>query len=278
MAHHSKLIGGHAEHAEEGEAWLVSYADMMTLLFGFFVIMFSLSQQDDKKMSAVGKELAEQFKGKTDKMNTDTGILMEARQIRALQMLVALLNLGDNIEKAIETIEKIVAGSKDMEAAKKILLKDIKGKDKVIEELRMNITERDDGVELSLPDTMLFESGGAELKPSAKAGLKKLVGYLNRVKGMTGLEIIGHTDSLPPSRSSKYPSNFALSAARAGAVTEEFIRMGLNPKGVVTRGMANLSPLFPERRADKSLITENLAKNRRVSILIKKKHINESGK
>ncbi len=273
------MIGAaHGEHAEEGEAWLVSYADMMTLLFGFFVIMYSMSATDDKKMAAIGKEIAEQFKGKTDKTNTDTGILMEARQIRALQMLVALLNLGDNVEKAVETIEKIVAATKDIEAAKKILLKDIKGKDKVVEELRMNILERDDAVELSLPDTMLFESGGAELKASAKSGLRKIVGYLNRIKGMTGLEIVGHTDSLPPSRASKYPSNYSLSAARAGAVTEEFIKMGLNPKGVITRGMANLQPLFPERRADKTLITENLAKNRRVSILIKKKHVNDSVK
>jgi len=276
MSKHRLIGGGHGEHAEEGEPWLISYADMMTLLFGFFVILFSLAQKDDNKMQAIGKELAESFKGSVDKTNADTGILMEARQIRALQMLVALLNLGDNVEKAVESVEKIVAGAKDMEAAKKILMKDLKGKDKVVEELKMTVAETEDTIELSLPDTALFVSGGADLMPNAKLGLKKIAGHLQKIRGLSGIEVIGHTDSLPPSRASKYPSNYALSAARAGSVTEELIKHGLVPKGIATRGMANLQPLFPERRADRSLIPENLSKNRRVSILIRKKKANES--
>ncbi len=276
MAKHKLIGGGHGgEHAEGDEGWLVSYADMVTLLFGFFVILYSLSQQDDKKMQAVGKEIAEQFKGSVDKTNADTGILMEARQIRALQMLVAMLNLGDNVEKAVENVEKIVAGSKDLETAKKILMKDMKGKDKVLEELKATVKDTEDSIEISLPDNALFLSGGADLVPGAKVGLKRVAGYLQRIRGLSAIEVVGHTDSLPPSRASKYPSNYALSAARAGAVTEELIKHGLDPKGIATRGMASLAPLFPERRSDRSLIAENLAKNRRVSILIKKKKANE---
>jgi len=278
MARHKLIGGSHGEqHADGEEGWLVSYADMVTLLFGFFVILFSLSQQDENKMQAVGKKLAESFKGSVDKTNTDTGILMEARQIRALQMLVALLNLGDNVEKAVESVEKIVAGSKDLEAAKKMLMKDLKSKDKVLDELKGSVKETEDSIEISLPDNALFMSGGADLTPSAKIGLKRVAGYLQKVRGLGNLEIVGHTDSLPPSRASKYPGNFALSAARAGAVTEELIKQGIAPKGIITRGMANLQPLFPERRAGGSVITENLAKNRRVSILIKKKKVNEPG-
>src|SRR4051794_26707088 len=98
------LIGKHKPESHE-EPWLVSYADMMTLLFGFFVILFSLSQMDENKFTSVGKQLAEAFKGQVDKNETEVGMIMEARQIRALQMMVAMLNLGD-MEKVVESVER----------------------------------------------------------------------------------------------------------------------------------------------------------------------------
>ena len=264
----------HGDNSEHAELWIVSYADMMTLLFGFFVILYSLSQVDDKKFSAVGKELAETFRGQVDKSETEVGQLMDARQIRALQMLLAMLNLGENVEQAVENIERKAAGAQSMDAARRMLIEDLKAKDQdaTLESLRLNVTHKDDQVEIALPDTMLFESGTADLTPRAKVGLKRIAGFLTRIKGLASIEVIGHTDSLPPSRSSKYPSNFALSAARAGAVTEEIMKHGVEGKNVATRGMASLQPLFPERRSDGSIIPDNLAKNRRVSILVKKAH------
>ncbi len=264
----------HDDSADHSELWIVSYADMMTLLFGFFVILYSLSQIDDKKFSTVGKELAEAFSGKVDKSETEVTQLMDARQIRALQMLVAMLNLGENVEQAVENIERKAAGAQSMEAARQMLIEDLKAKHEEanLDALRLNVTHKDDEVEIALPDTMLFESGTADLTPRAKIGLQRIAGFLTRVKGLAGIEVVGHTDSLPPSRSAKFPSNFALSAARAGAVTEELIKHGVEGKTLATRGMASLQPLFPERRSDGSIIPANLAKNRRVSILVKKAH------
>ena len=119
LGKHSRVhqAGGHPDH---GELWLVSYADMMTLLFGFFVILYSLSAVDEKKMQAVGKQLAEAFGGETEKVQSksDVGMQLEARHLRALQLLVAMLNLGDNLEDAVGNIEKRAAEAKGMEAAK----------------------------------------------------------------------------------------------------------------------------------------------------------------
>src|SRR5271170_1548655 len=100
--------GGGDDH---GGMWIVSYADMMTLLFGFFVILYSLSQVDEKKLSVVGKELAAAFRGEIEKKQSESqvGMLMEARQIRALQLLIAMLNLGENMDQAVDNIERRVA-------------------------------------------------------------------------------------------------------------------------------------------------------------------------
>jgi chemotaxis protein MotB len=271
------LIGKHHPEGDHGgELWLVSYADMMTLLLGFFVIIYSLSTPDEQKMQAVGKQLAEAFGGEQKKDETTTGaaqvgMQLEARHLRALQLLVAMLNLGDNLEDAVGKIERKAAEAKGMQAAKDAIMDDLKAKDDgTLTQLKMQTQSKLDSIDIALPDNMLFESGTADLTPRAKTGLRKIAVSLAKVKGLVGLEVSGHTDSQPPSRFSRYPSNWALSAARAGAVAEELIRDGIDPKGVIPRGMASLQPLFPERREDGSLISENLARNRRVQITVKK--------
>lgn len=264
----------HTSGGDHGDLWLVSYADMMTLLFGFFVILYSLSQVDDQKMQSVGKQLAEAFGGEKQeetRSKSEVGMQMEARHLRALQLLVAMLNLGDNVEDAVGNIEKKAAQLKSMQAAKEVIMQELKAKDDgTLSALKVNPTPKADSIEIALPDDMLFEPGTADLTPRAKVGMKKIADSLNRVKGLVGIEVSGHTDSIPPSRGARYPSNWALSAARAGAVAEELLKYGVDSKNLVTRGMANLQPLFPERREDGSPIRENMAKNRRVQILVRK--------
>ena len=258
----------------DGELWIVSYADMMTLLFGFFVIMFSLSTIDQKNFDEVSKELAEQFKGDVSEINAkaEVGMLMQARQIRALQLLIAMLNLGD-MESAVDKLEREVAKSESLEAARKAVMDGVeKDEDSVLKKLKILVKDKDDEVELALPGNMLFKSGTAELTPKAEEGLKRIARYLNRVKGLVGLEVVGHTDSAPPSKRSIFPSNWALSAARAGSVTQTLIDAGVSPEILLTRGMASLQPLFPEKKANGAWIKDNMEKNRRVSIVIKKQN------
>lgn len=262
---------GDNSNNEHSELWLVSYADMMTLLFGFFVILYAISVVDDKKLSDMGKKIAEAFKADIEKTESEQQIMMEARQIRALQMLVAMLNLGDNVEAVVESVEKSMTRAQNLEMARQNLMKDLQIDDSLVRELQISVSNKLDQIEIALPDTMLFESGTADLTKRARTGLGKIATYLNRIEGLAAIEIVGHTDSLPPSRTSKYPSNWGLSSARAGAVAEELLKNGLDAKSLATRGMASLQPLFPERRRDGVLMKENLPKNRRVSILVKKR-------
>ncbi len=246
---------------------------MMTLLFGFFVILYSFSTVDDQKFNSVSKQLAEAFKGdvKAAQTKTEVGMMMQARQIRALQLLVAMLNLGENVEAAVDKIEKQVAETQNLAMAREALMEGMETKeDNVLSKLKAQMMDKEDRVELALPGGMLFMGGTAELTNDAKIGIRRIARYLSRIKGLLAIEIVGHTDSALPSKKSLYPNNWSLSAARAGAVAEELINQGVPQKMILTRAMASIEPLFPERRANGSWIAENMERNRRVHIVVKK--------
>ena len=267
----SKFNPRHHQSGEHGELWIVSYADMMTLLFGFFVILYSFSQVDDKKFAVVGKQLAEAFCGEANhgKSSSEVGSMMESRDLRALQLLVAMLNLGDTIPSAEKNMERNLSSANNMEGARQYILSKAKH-DAELEKLGVSTMNKEDQLEIALPDSLLFQSGTAELTPRAVTALTRIAGYLTKVNGLVGIEVVGHTDSTPPASNAKFSSNWGLSAARAGAVAEELLRQGVSRKGMVTRGMADLEPLFPERRPDGTPNAENMAKNRRVHIIVKK--------
>jgi chemotaxis protein MotB len=261
----------------EGDLWIVSYADMMTLLFGFFVILYSLSQVDEKRLTAVGKQLAETF-GHKKSVVSDSVVTLEERELRALQLLISALNLGDNVEEALDKIEKGAADSANLHALGALLSTDIQEKsDSPISGLGASTIQAGDRIEIVLPDNMLFTSGSADLTPRAKKTIAHIANLISRVNGLLGIEVVGHTDSTPASKNAPFPNNWALSSARAGAVAESLIQSGVNPKEVLTRGMASLEPLFPEKAADGSPLPVNMAKNRRVHIIVKKaRHGDES--
>ncbi len=259
---------GHSE-----ETWIVSYADMMTLLFGFFVILYSFSTMDDQKFNSVSKQLAEAFKGdiKNAAAKTEVGMMMQARQIRALQLLVAMLNLGENVDSAVDKIERQVAETQNLAMAREALMEGLESKeDSVLSQLRAQLQDHEDRVELALPGGMLFEPNTANLTTAAKEGIRRIARYLSRIKGLLTIEVVGHTDSRLPPKTSLFKNNWSLSSARAGAVAEELINQGVPEKMILTRGMASVEPLFPERRANGAPIAENMERNRRVHIVVKK--------
>jgi chemotaxis protein MotB len=266
------LIGKH-ERKHDEEIWLVSYADMMTLLFGFFVILYTLSKVDEKKFAQIGKQLAEAFGGEIQKVEPTQNIVQgEARRLRALQLLVTMLNLGDNVDKAVRKIEEESQAAKNLEAVKDMINDQVKKKGPGTFNIPLDTSVKSDRIEIVMPDGLLFESGTATLMPKAVEGLKRVATYLTKVNGLLGIEVVGHTDSQVPAATSLFPNNWSLSAARAGAVANELIKDGLETKNITTSGMADLQPLFPERGPEGNLIFENMTKNRRVVIVVKKAH------
>jgi chemotaxis protein MotB len=263
-------------HEENDEGWLISYADMVTLLFGFFVIMYSLSNVDEQKFQEVSEKLAAAFKAPEDgqsKSIADYGVSYETRQIRALHMLVAMLNLGDDVEQVVKQVETSYSDKKTAEALKDVIENRMQGEvGGLIQQLKQSKDDRNvDTVEMILPNASLFPSGGHDLAKGAASKLKILGAELRQSDELLEVEIIGHTDASPPKASSAYRNNFSLSSLRAGAVAEALIEGGLSEKIVTIRGMGSQKPLFREKDRNGQPMLENMQRNRRVQVIVKKK-------
>jgi chemotaxis protein MotB len=262
----------HDEGDHDEELWLMSYADMVTLLFGFFVILYSFSSLDEKKFDQMSEKVAEAFQSKGERKESDTNadVTREQRQIRALQMLIGMLNLGDSVDEAVQMIEKSFAQRKAEDGTKTLIAEKIEGRDYgLVQSVKKSDSVDIQTVELILPATTLFSSGGHRLSDEATAKLHELADDLRQAPDLAEIEVVGHTDGKAPGRGAIYDSNFTLSSLRAGAVAAALIRFGIDPKRVSVRGMGSLKPLVPERDGNGRPIVANMAKNRRVGILLK---------
>ncbi|MDX9714339.1 MAG: flagellar motor protein MotB [Dissulfurispiraceae bacterium] len=124
----------------------------------------------------------------------------------------------------------------------------------------ITVKEEPRGIVITFSDAVLFSSGSAEVKKDILPLLQKLSEQFNGVTGHFVVE--GHTDNVPIA-SDKYPSNWELSAARAGSVVAYLVSVGMNPEKFSVAGYAE------HRSLESNLTEEGRAKNRRVEIVVK---------
>lgn len=258
------------------ELWIVSYADMVTLLFGFFVILYSFSTLDDKKFNQMSEQLAADFQAKDDtiqKASSSVSVSGEARQLRAMQLMVAMTNLGTDMDDAVSKIERAYADKKAGESLQKIVREHIAPQSTVQmgTAVSAGAFREEDVVELVLPNATLFAMGSHELTPTAQGQLRQLATRLVQTTDLSAIEIVGHTDQTPPAHQRIYRNNFALSSLRAGAVADALLGGGVDAKLLVIRGMGSLQPLLPEQDRRGVWIPSNMAQNRRVHLVLKRK-------
>ena len=258
------------EDSGEGELWLVSYADMVTLLFGFFVILYSFSTLDDSKFDQLSKELAQAFhKTKDDKNDSEKAALSDQdRQTRAFQLLISMMNLGNDTEEAIRQIESAASANSADETVKNIASTRLKVNDSNMIKTIQIATNQQKTVEIILPNETLFAKGSTEITPASAAKLKSFASDLRLMRGLVGIEVVGHTDSTPPASQNPSKDNFTVSSLRAGAVARALIQYGVDPRTLKIRGMGSLQPLAPEIDPQGRPLPQNMAKNRRVHIVL----------
>ncbi|MHB1715713.1 MAG: flagellar motor protein MotD, partial [Acidithiobacillus ferrooxidans] len=230
------------EEWENHERWLVSYADFITLLFAFFVVMYAISSVNEGKYRVLSKTLVSAFSGQPW---SPVPIRSDARpslsQAQKGQVSPQATNNPQTPYPA--------AAMRQIEKQMETLLKPLIAQGSVVIH-RSNL-----GVVIDLNAKILFHSAQTRLSPNATATLGTIAQVLRQVPYQ--VQVNGFTNDLPI-RTAQFASNWALSGARAVAVVELFIQHGVNPQNLVAAGYGKYHPVAPNDTA------KGLVMNRRV--------------
>lgn len=237
MARRKKRV----EHGNH-ERWLVSYADFITLLFAFFVVMFAVSQVDQKKMGRFTEAVQQA---------TSVGIFETSggHPVEVIQSDKPIEGKGVPLEPPpspvpMGTIRQRL--SRSLSAA--------------LDAGRLTLVDGRDGLIVRLRDAAFFESASASIREEVMPDLEAVARTLKDLNNEVRIE--GHTDSIPI-RSSVYRSNWELSAARAAAVLTFFVDSSELEEGRMSvAGYGSQRPLA----GNDSL--EGRSQNRRVDVVV----------
>jgi chemotaxis protein MotB len=276
--HGGRRRGGHKEE-ESAERWLLTYADMITLLMALFMVLFSISSVNVSKFKTLQKSLKEAFSGNIlpgGKAIAQQGSTVNAAhapatvELQAIQPVVSegsspLSNSSAHATSTATATAQAVAAQHeaasfahikrelDAYAAKHGFSKSVK-----------TAIERQGLVIRVLTDDLLFASGQATLDHKADS----LLGEIGALLGLVNthpIDVEGNTDNVPI-RSAAYPSNWELSTARASTVVRFLVTKGVGPSRVVAMGYADQHPLASNATA------AGRARNRRVEIVVQRIH------
>jgi chemotaxis protein MotB len=228
----------HEEH-ENHERWLVSYADFITLLFAFFVVMYSISSVNEGKFRTVSDSIKAALNPVVSPSSTLTPFTIGQNKALAVKPTIE-----DAKEPAVRRIRQIMRSLKNETHLEIIQLKELTNGDIV----------------LTLPDTVLFRSGESVLRPEARPFIQAISEVLIELDRNVRVE--GHTDNVPIS-TVQFPSNWELSATRAVTVVRTLSEQyGVQASHLTAVGHADA------RSITDNLTPENRAKNRRVEIVV----------
>lgn len=233
--------------SDDQAPWLVTYADLMTLLLVFFVLLFSLSNIDRERY----KSAIERVKVQVDQKKVPT----------ALMELMELMETSDTMDQRF-TIEEIT-GLRTRETG---LIKDLNRFVVNKNDSNMIRTQKIQGkIIVTINGQALFDSGSAALKTKAAPILDQIVAVVFEYPEYD-INIKGYTDDIPIA-TQQFPSNWELSAIRATTVLKHLIQRGIRPKRLTATGYADMEPLVP------NISDANRALNRRVEFVLEKKAI-----
>lgn len=215
---------------ENKERWLLTYADMITLLMVFFIVLYAMSNVDAKKYQSLAESLNDVFSGQKAILRDPSLTIVNAKPSQS--------------QSDFSEMEK--------------QLKDVIAELGLVSKVKINYES--DGIVLSFQDTVLFNLGSASLTPDAINIIGKVTEVLARAP--LKIRVEGHTDDLPI-RTAQFPSNWELSVSRATSVVRMMLsNPKMEPGRISILGHGEYRPVAPNDSP------ENRQLNRRVDIVI----------
>lgn len=243
------------EEADNHERWLVSYADFVTLLFAFFVVMYSISSVNDAKYETLSESLKDAFLTEEKVSQVIEPIEMEQTPT-TIKPIVLDKPSTEEIDRQRELSEEILKERRQLQLVSE-QFEDVL--EPYIEKDLVEVKKNDFWIELEMNSQMLFLSGEAELSRKAVPVLKKVADVVRSLPNVINIE--GYTDNVPID-TIEFPSNWDLSSARATTVVREFIQNGISPERLSAVGYGKFHPV-----ADNNTV-EGRLKNRRVILVL----------
>ena len=243
------------DESHSKERWLVSYADFITLLFAFFVVMYSISSVNEGKYKVLSQTLEGAF--------------------NSVQRTTKPIQVGDHIprsegddtgEQKVQVVDTIPRGSEGRIKDRTKGMREIADKfsaefSGLITEGLVSVNENEDWVEVSLSNKILFKSGDVEPYDDAFPILEQIAAIL-KVQD-NALLVEGFTDNIPI-RTRSHPTNWELSSSRAAAVVRLLAHEGVDPSKMAAIGYGQFQPIARNDTA------EGRSRNRRIVLVISK--------
>jgi len=241
-----------AEPAAHRERWLVSYADFITLMFAFFVVMYATSTLNEGKYRVVSDSLFSAFRH-------------QPVIARAEPLLASSLPMPQPIVRRPRPRPALQSSATPTVPEREQRLRDLavtisEALRALVQSGQVRLAQTDKGLAVEINASVLFAPAQAVLQPDSIVALKALADTLVGLDNPIDVE--GHSDNVPIA-TPLYPSNWELSSARASAVVRLFTDSGLPPERLVAVGYAATRPV------DGNDTVEGRARNRRVTLLIR---------
>lgn len=268
------MSDGVPQKAESGgvPAWVMTFADLMTLLMCFFVLLLAFSEMDAAKFKQLSGSMKEAFGVQSE---------IEVRTIpKGTSVVAQEFSPGKPDPTALNQVRQFTIDSnRNTLDALDRELKEIKETRDHARRLRMalkneikngNVSIQTEGMKVivHIMENASFDSGMADLRQTFMPALRKIGNLIDNNSGE--VTVSGHTDNVPISNH-RFRSNWDLSTSRAVSVAHELLQVSkLEPKNVIVTGHADTRPRAPNDSF------ENRAKNRRVDIaIVRGKEIDE---
>jgi len=238
MRRRRRIVIEHENH----DRWLISFADFVTLLFAFFVVMYAISAVNESKYRVLANSLGDAF---GNSVSRDAPV----PDLPAVTLPPEVKQRSLKQQQAIEEQAHMTEVARNLLDAMAPLVK----------EGKVRVTQSRRGVSIEINANVLFAAGQAELEPQSLAVLRAVAKHLRDEP--FNLEITGHTDDVPISNS-VFASNWELSAVRATSVVRLLAENGIAPVRLFAIGREASQPIASNATED------GRARNRRVELMI----------
>lgn len=257
------------------ERWLISYADFITLLFAFFVVMYSISQVNDSKYRVLSDTFIEAFNQPTDshtnaepseQLNPATDVITPidmgktAQATKGQQDAPNVTNdQGEAAQTSSATANEDAPTPDELSQISDLVTEKFA---QLIDDELITVSSNELWLQIELKDSILFSSGSAEASDQARKIFDEIALILKSYSNPVQVE--GFTDNIPIS-SAKYPTNWELSAARASAIVKYLATQGVSPERLSAVGYGEYQPIAS------NATDVGRAQNRRVAIMVAKR-------